>query len=244
MLALAQVLRGEDSADASLVTIGDKADPSWRKDAAARHRAARLEREWRLTLQPDYPSPAAFEPRFAEPRSASRPPAGDDPDTQEWKPLIDPMQVVRGITRSPIASPLPAPPVAPAAINDVSRPGFLRALASALRYLVRRGPAEPADKGAVPGESARRVQEARSSHPEKPQQRDVRPPPARMSFAYQPDCEQPDPHDDAYSQPPMPAAASPQADQQSQIDEIRTGLREFREAVRDLTESRTRRRYF
>ena len=34
------------------------------------------------------------------------------------------------------------------------------------------------------------------------------------------------------------------AEQQTQIDEIRASLREFREAVRELTESRSRRRYF
>ncbi|RWD19205.1 MAG: hypothetical protein EOS22_32590, partial [Mesorhizobium sp.] len=33
-------------------------------------------------------------------------------------------------------------------------------------------------------------------------------------------------------------------DQQGQIDEIRESLREFREAVRELTESRSNRRYF
>jgi hypothetical protein len=39
-------------------------------------------------------------------------------------------------------------------------------------------------------------------------------------------------------------ASQPAADQQSQIDEIRVRLREFRQAVRDLSENRTRRRYF
>ncbi|RRI03062.1 succinoglycan biosynthesis protein exop [Mesorhizobium tamadayense] len=139
LLELGRAVRGEDSPDASLVSIGDKANPSWREDAAARHRAARFEREGRLSPQPanmdesdrpevaplsqtvpaehyraerevypqieesrppDHSSPAAFEPRYAEPRHASRPPAGNDPDAQEWKPLIDPMQVMRGITRS------------------------------------------------------------------------------------------------------------------------------------------------
>ncbi|RWA65243.1 GumC family protein [Mesorhizobium sp.] len=140
LLALGQAVRGEDSPDASLVSIGDKANPSWREDAAARHRAARFEREGRSSPQPantdepgqpqvdpiletiraedgwaerevypqigqreenrslDNSSPATFEPRYAQPRYASRPPAGTD--AQEWKPLIDPMQVVRGITRS------------------------------------------------------------------------------------------------------------------------------------------------
>ncbi|MDX8468572.1 GumC family protein [Mesorhizobium sp. VK23B] len=152
LLALGQAVRGEDSPDASLVSIGDKANPSWREDAAARHRAARFEREGRSNPQsanidepgqpqvapisqtieaedvraereahsqigqreesrsadrssqdyssPAHPSQAAFEPRHAEPRYASRPLHANDPDAQEWKPLIDPMQVVRGITRS------------------------------------------------------------------------------------------------------------------------------------------------
>ncbi|PBC00864.1 GumC family protein [Mesorhizobium sp. WSM3860] len=142
LLALGQAVRGEDSPDPSLVSIGDKAGPPWREDAAARHRAARFEREGRLYQQPantdelgqsqsappsqiiqaeedraereahpqigrreesrsqDYSSPAMFEPRLGEPRYAGRPHAGNDPDAQEWKPLIDPMQVVRGITRS------------------------------------------------------------------------------------------------------------------------------------------------
>ncbi|WFP76031.1 GumC family protein [Mesorhizobium sp. WSM4906] len=137
LLALGQAVRGEDSPDASLVSIGDRANPSWREDAAARHRAARFEREGRSNplsantdepgqsqvdplpestraedvsatrglqagpregnLPPDHSPQPGFETRYVEPRRASRPPAGDD---QEWKPLIDPMQVVRGITRS------------------------------------------------------------------------------------------------------------------------------------------------
>ncbi|MER8645103.1 hypothetical protein [Mesorhizobium sp. M1252] len=41
----------------------------------------------------------------------------------------------------------------------------------------------------------------------------------------------------------QPAGAAPE-DQQAQIDDIRASLREFREAVRELTESRSHRRYF
>ena len=44
-----------------------------------------------------------------------------------------------------------------------------------------------------------------------------------------------------YQQPPV--TADP-AEQQTQVEEIRNSLREFREAVRELTESRSRRRYF
>ncbi|AZO01170.1 succinoglycan biosynthesis protein exop [Mesorhizobium sp. M9A.F.Ca.ET.002.03.1.2] len=174
LLALGQAIRGEE--EPSLVSIGDRADPSWREDAATRHRLARLRREARanpeLSAAPEFPasdetsqsqadhasasaarvpleadgdeagyadtSPreepvaglsedrrsdadtrfaafdsryAAFDPRHAtsdaryaafDPRYAGdgqRSPREDD-DGQEWKPLIDPMQVVRGIARS------------------------------------------------------------------------------------------------------------------------------------------------
>ncbi|RWO38140.1 MAG: succinoglycan biosynthesis protein exop [Mesorhizobium sp.] len=188
LLALGQALRGEE--EPSLVAIGDRADPSWREDAATRHRLARLRREGRadpeLSANPEpsatperwvtpelsandetsrfqaedasasaapmppetdepveadhaearprekpvaagvsedrrsnadsryaafEPRYAAFEPRYAafEPRYAAPEPgyadderrsSRQDDDRQEWKPLIDPMQVVRGIARS------------------------------------------------------------------------------------------------------------------------------------------------
>lgn len=143
LLALGQAMRGEDETDASLVSIGDRADPAWREDAAARHRLARSQREARsnppaATAEPgqyqpgggpvleeasledgwaarnsyaqagpreepvvrpsqDYRAKAAFEPRYA---SEERRLAGADDDGQEWKPLIDPAHVVRGIARS------------------------------------------------------------------------------------------------------------------------------------------------
>ncbi|RWJ24956.1 MAG: succinoglycan biosynthesis protein exop [Mesorhizobium sp.] len=195
LLALGQAMRGEDDAEPSLVSIGDRADPSWREDAATRHRLARLRREGRAdpelsaapeppaiperpatpefsaddetsqfqaedafasairmppetddAIEADYadvrpreepvaagaskdrradadpqyaafdsryaafePRYAAFEPRYAavEPRYAAFEPryAGDEQrsfreDDDGWKPLIDPMQVVRGVARS------------------------------------------------------------------------------------------------------------------------------------------------
>ncbi|CCV08592.1 Lipopolysaccharide biosynthesis protein [Mesorhizobium metallidurans STM 2683] len=183
LLALGRAVRGEE--DASLVSIGDRADRSWREDAATRHQLARSRREARLgsllaadtkqfeagsmsaaetphdadeaagdgykqVWQPEEPAsaavsearrpPAAPEPRYEEQapsrdeavrggytqtRQPERPaakgasdarcrtaasepryagdeqrPSRDDVDAQEWKPLIDPMQVVRGIARS------------------------------------------------------------------------------------------------------------------------------------------------
>ncbi|MER9462778.1 Wzz/FepE/Etk N-terminal domain-containing protein [Mesorhizobium sp. M0387] len=124
LLALGKAVRGDEAADASAVSIGDRVDPSWREDAATRHRIARSQREARSNPAPTSPPEppqfqadgepvsaasareepvsgrrqqhAAYEPRsFHEQR-----PDRDDDDGQEWKPLIDPLQVVRGITRS------------------------------------------------------------------------------------------------------------------------------------------------
>ncbi|MER9316404.1 Wzz/FepE/Etk N-terminal domain-containing protein [Mesorhizobium sp. M0659] len=124
LLALGKAVRGDEAADASAVSIGDRVDPSWREDAATRHRIARSQREARSNPAPTSPPEppqfqadgepvsagsareepisgrrqqhAAYEPRsFHEQR-----PDRDDDDGQEWKPLIDPLQVVRGISRS------------------------------------------------------------------------------------------------------------------------------------------------
>ncbi|PBB98789.1 hypothetical protein CK224_12255 [Mesorhizobium sp. WSM3862] len=48
----------------------------------------------------------------------------------------------------------------------------------------------------------------------------------------------------SHSQSPTAEARQSPDDRQDQVDEIRARLREFREAVRVLTESRSRRRYF
>jgi len=147
LLALGQAMRGED--DASLVSIGDRADPSWREDAATRHRLARSRREARTNPTPsaaavevepfrpdEQPEAAAQDDAWRSREDAGSgdlPPAvqgarmapekpsgsarsydtsvsrrsgetdgsfGDRGDDQHWKPLIDPMQVVRGIARS------------------------------------------------------------------------------------------------------------------------------------------------
>lgn len=129
LLALGQAVRG-DEPDASLVSIGDRADPSWREDAATRHRLARSQREARnpklsdpVATDGDHEQASssyraqttprtqigaaetagarradhASEPYAAGDASVSR---NDGMDSQQWKPLIDPMQVVRGVRKS------------------------------------------------------------------------------------------------------------------------------------------------
>ena len=142
LLALGQAMRGED--DASLVSIGDRADSAWREDAATRHRLARSRREARTNptpsaaagterLRPEREAAAQddawrsqedadnLQPAMPDSRQSAEEPSGstrshdtagsrqageanasfdDRRDDQQWKPLIDPMQVVRGIARS------------------------------------------------------------------------------------------------------------------------------------------------
>ncbi|MBB6409092.1 Wzz/FepE/Etk N-terminal domain-containing protein [Mesorhizobium sangaii] len=160
LLALGKAVRGDDEPDASLVSIGDRADPSWREDAATRHRLARSQREARTNpsqrealsnpklsdavatdgYQPGYePASSArvapgrsrsaddfsatgsassdyaqTTPRTAETGGSYRSDRTSEPyhsgdarasrndgaDSQQWKPLIDPMQVVRGVGKS------------------------------------------------------------------------------------------------------------------------------------------------
>ncbi|TGQ05803.1 MULTISPECIES: GumC family protein [unclassified Mesorhizobium] len=159
-------------------------------------------------------------------------------------------------TPPPAAAPAPAQPVAPPSTsdNDAGRPGLFGSLASALRYFVRREPADTVDLDTVPPESAWRApsREERYSRAEAPARENVQPP-YEQGYSYRPDHARSDPYEDHY--PASPAAYHPQppavgdarrpsADQQGEIDEIRASLREFREAVRELTESRSRRRYF
>ena len=82
LLALGQAVRGDDP-DASLVSIGDRADPSWREDAATRHRLARSRRETRTN--PKLSDPVATDGYQAGYESASsaqlpseRGPSADD----------------------------------------------------------------------------------------------------------------------------------------------------------------------
>ncbi|TPI27574.1 succinoglycan biosynthesis protein exop [Mesorhizobium sp. B3-1-6] len=152
-----------------------------------------------------------------------------------------------------------APPPEPA--NDAGRPGLFGSLASAVRYFVRREPAETVDMDSVPPESAWRApsQEERYSGAQPSARENFRPPYEQgYSYSYRPDHGRTDPYEDRYSasaapyhprspaagEADQPPAGQPPADQQGEIDDIRASLREFREAVRELTESRTRRRYF
>ncbi|MBZ9674484.1 GumC family protein [Mesorhizobium sp. ES1-1] len=131
LLALGQAVRGEDDTGAPPGSPGYRAHPSWREDAATRHRLARSQRETQSPgHESDFPpppqqvesaeyapaSPAATEqrPRPEHDQDAYRSHAefevrhphgvqqssSDDGDGQRWKPLIDPMQVVRGVARS------------------------------------------------------------------------------------------------------------------------------------------------
>ena len=162
----------------------------------------------------------------------------------------------------PAAAPAPVqsvtPPQEPA--NDAGRPGLFGSLASAVRYFVRREPAETVDMDSVPPESAWRAPtlEERSPRAQTSARENFQPPYEQgYSYSYRPDHGRTDLYEDHYSasaasyHPRSPAAGEagqpadqPPADQQGEIDEIRASLREFREAVRELTESRTGRRYF
>ncbi len=127
LLALGKAVRGDGAPDPSPVPLGDRTDPSWRDDAVTRHRLARSQREALANPEPQIPAgseafsaeawpeadealryeqavsqqrrePAReeYEPRYADQRRPDR----DHDDEQQWKPLIDPMQVMGGIGRS------------------------------------------------------------------------------------------------------------------------------------------------
>ena len=105
LLALGQAVRGEDEADASLVSIGDRADPSWREDAATRHRLARSQREARSNPSLD-----------AAPETAQLRPAVDPfrplrPGLKQTRPFAASYaQARRGKSRLPRAIPKPTAP--------------------------------------------------------------------------------------------------------------------------------------
>jgi hypothetical protein len=120
---------------------------------------------------------------------------------------------------------------------------------------VRREPADTVDLDSVPPESAWRVPTLEERYPrtEGPARENFQPPYEQgYSYSYRPDHARTDPYEDHYPaspasyhpQPPVPGDARQSPADQGEIDGIRASLREFREAVRELTESRSRRRYF
>ncbi|MGX5799688.1 GumC family protein [Bradyrhizobium sp. Arg314] len=193
------------------------------------------------------PSPAA--PVAPPSASSFTPPAPAPPFASPASPPVPPPLSA--------AAPAPAQSVTPSPTpdNDAGRPGLFGSLASAVRYFVRREPAETIDTDSVPPESAWRAPSREERYPraETSARENFQPPHEQShSYSYRPDHMRSDPYEDPY--PASPASYHPQsstagevgqppADQQGQIDEIRASLREFREAVRELTESRAR-RYF
>jgi len=224
---------------------------SLRETADSRSRRGGNERrvvvEDRSSQAPPPPAPPATPPFTTA--SASRSPARPDAPPQS-QPAAAPQPVSPAAARpaSPVVLPSPAPvAVVSAPVDHAGRSGLLGTLASSLRYFVRRDSgeadtAEAVETDTVPPESAWRAPGQQAPHAP-PAQPGFQPPPAQ-SYAYRSDGARPDPYQDTYPQPPLAEASQPAADQQSQIDEIRVRLREFRQAVRDLSENRTRRRYF
>jgi uncharacterized protein involved in exopolysaccharide biosynthesis len=162
------------------------------------------------------------------------------------------------VYRAPLPAPA-APPMQPVETAPTRNPGLFGGMLSAVRKAIPGGEApleRPAKTGhAQPAAPAIAERTRPMQEPVGYRQPDFRheAPPA---YEQQPGYAQPtQPADYAYSQvQPMPAAQeswfspqpaeAPSDDQQAQIDDIRAGLREFREAVRELTENRSRRRYF
>ncbi|WP_224544197.1 GumC family protein [Mesorhizobium sp. CA16] len=253
---------------------------SLRETANARSRRATEDRPSALESNsnraaPPAPPPLAT-PAAASPVAPPPPPAFTSPPAPPFTPppasSFTPSPAA-SFTPSPASPPVP-PPVqaaAPAPVqsvtpppepaNDAGRPGLFGSLASAVRYFVRREPAETVDMDSVPPESAWRAPTLEERYPRaQPSARENfrQPYEQGYSYSYRPGHGRTDPYDDHYSasaasyHPRSPAAGEadqppadqPPAGQQGEIDEIRASLREFREAVRELTESRTRRRYF
>ncbi|MER8948912.1 hypothetical protein [Mesorhizobium sp. M0959] len=230
LLSLVEAVRGED--EASLVSLEDRAGPSWREDAATRHRLARSRREARASpillaasgiSQPDPDEPkagtilmeeAAAADGFFDPAGSLGGPDAGSADHAAYR-----------------AAPPPAQPVE---IARTKRPGPIGAVLSALSRLM---------PGRAPEEMASgKISAATNSTAAMPPAFD--PQPLYAGRALYPQQPTP-PHSartQAWSRKANPASEA--ADQQSQIEEIRASLREFREVVRELTENRTHRRYF
>ncbi|MER8640568.1 hypothetical protein [Mesorhizobium sp. M1365] len=227
LLSLVEAVRGED--EASLVSLEDRAGPSWREDAATRHRLARSRREARASpilllaagiSQPDPDEPkagtilmeeAAAADGFFDPAGPLGGPDAGSADHAAYR-----------------AAPPPASPV------EVARPGPIGAVLSALRRLMPGS----APEEVASGETSAATNSGAAMPPAFP--------PQPLYAGQAPYPQQPAPPHPTYTQARSRKAnqASEAADQQSQIEEIRASLREFREAVRELTENRTHRRYF
>ncbi|MBZ9817760.1 GumC family protein [Mesorhizobium sp. CA7] len=252
---------------------------SLRETANARSRRATEDRPSALESNSNRAAPPAPPPLATPPASPVAPPPPPAFTPAPAPPFMPPPpssftpSPAASFTPSPASPPVP-PPVsttAPAPVksvtpppepaNDAGRPGLFGSLASAVRYFVRREPAETVDMDSVPPESAWRAPTLGERYPRaQPSARENFRPPYEQgySYSYRPDHGRTDPYDDHYSasaasyHPRSPAAGEadqppadqPPAGQQGEIDQIRASLREFREAVRELTESRTRRRYF
>ncbi|MER9063129.1 hypothetical protein NKH84_24950 [Mesorhizobium sp. M0902] len=230
LLSLVEAVRGED--EASLVLLEDRAGPSWREDAATRHRLARSRREACASpillaaagiSQPDPDEPkagtilmeeAAAADGFFDPAGSLGGPDAGSADHAAYR-----------------AAPPPAQPVE---VARTKRPGPIGAVLSALsRLMPGRAPEEMAS-----GETSAATNSTAAMPPA------FHPQPLYAGRAPYP--QQPTPPHSAHTQAWSRKAnqASEAADQQSQIEEIRASLREFREVVRELTENRARRRYF
>ncbi|MER8969913.1 hypothetical protein [Mesorhizobium sp. M0633] len=230
LLSLVEAVRGED--EASLVLLEDRAGPSWREDAATRHRLARSRREACASpillaaagiSQPDPDEPKGGTILMEEAAAAD---GFFDPAGSHGGP--DAGSADRAAYRA-------APPAAPSVeVARTKRPGAIGAVLSALRRLVPgRAPEEMAS-----GETSAATNSTAAMPPA------FHPQPFYAGRAPYP--QQPPPPHSARTQAWSRKAnqASEAADQQSQIEEIRASLREFREVVRELTENRARRRYF
>ncbi|MER9137403.1 hypothetical protein NKI20_14085 [Mesorhizobium sp. M0830] len=279
LLALGQAVRG-DEPDASLVSIGDRADPSWREDAATRHRLARSQRE-----TPTNPklSPATGGYQAGHESASSMNHAQTTPQAQTQPGRIRALLswLHKAVSRKPVpeepfdthgwASAENAKPTQDPAYSPYSQsaPAFAPRQPVPAAYPP---PFQPGGHAPFPPQMAQPPQPPQMVPPRAYSGPQLYPYAQPLAYIQQPDNPRPQstsaPNAGQPSYPPQPAPAPPpppfppqQASQprqpsvearqaaedvepQAPIEEIRASLREFREAVRELTESRARRRYF
>jgi succinoglycan biosynthesis transport protein ExoP len=192
-----------------------------------------------------------------EPVSADRPPSEPFAEADQTEPSpVSPKDTAMHPYPMPHAPYDPAQQPAPAAVPYAAQPAWPQPPAGYApppyppqHYAPQPGYAQPYYAQPMPAQQPAAMPYA--AQPAWPQ------PPAGYAPPYPPQHYAPQP---GYAQPyyaqPMPGqqpqapqqpqAAHPQApvDAQSSIDEIRSSLREFREAIRELADSRSRRRYF